>query len=77
MAVQPTDTDLRLSSRRGFLKRAGLGLAALAAMSAAVGRIATDKKSGRELPGSGSIFEPRREDLLRHWQRRLNRFRLR
>ena len=76
MALQPTDTGLRLSSRRGFLKHAGLGLAALAAMSAAVGRIATDKKSGRELPGSGSIFEPRREDLLRHWQRRLNRFRL-
>ena len=77
MAVQPTDTDPRLSTRRGFLKRAGIGLAALAAMSAAVGRIATDRKSGRELPGSGSIFEPRREDLLRHWRRRFNRFRLR
>ena len=76
MAIQPTDTDPRLSSRRGFLKRAGLGLAALAAMSAAVGRIAT-RKSGRELPGSGSLFEPRREDLLRHWRRRFNRFRLR
>ena len=76
MAVQPTDTDLRLSSRRGFLKRAGLGLAALAAMSAAVGRIAT-RKSGRALPGQGSLFEPRREDILRHWRRRFNRFRLR
>ena len=76
MAVQPTDTDPRLSSRRGFLKHAGLGLAALAAMSAAVGRIAT-RKSGRALPGPGSLFEPRREDILRHWRRRFNRFRLR
>ena len=77
MAIQPTDTDLRLSSRRGFLKHAGLGLAALAAMTAAVGRIAPDRKSGRTLPGPGSLFEPRREDLLRHWRRRLSRFRLR
>lgn len=78
MATQPAIIAPMLYSRRTFLKRTGVGVAGLAALAAATTGSLMANRSGREkLPGSGSIFEPRRQDLLRHWKRRLGRFRLR
>ena len=76
MTTQLDSTDLKFSSRRGFLKRAGVGLAALVTMGTIVNKAASDKRLQAGLPGSGSLFEPRKEDLLRHWKTRLSRFRL-
>ena len=78
MAIQPAIITPKLYSRRTFLKRTGVGLAGLAALAAATtGNLMANRSGSQGLPGSGSIFEPRRQDLLRHWRRRLGRFRLR
>ena len=63
-------------SRRTFLTRAALGAAAATAATLAAGRLFALGKNQASLPGQGSIFEPRRKDLLRHWQQKLGRFRL-
>jgi hypothetical protein len=63
-------------SRRTFLTRAALGAAAATAATLAAGRLLVGGKNQASLPGQGSIFEPRRKDLLRHWQQKLNWFRL-
>lgn len=63
-------------SRRTFLTRAALGAAAATAATLAAGRIFALGKNQASLPGQGSIFEPRKNDLLRHWQQKLDRFRL-
>lgn len=63
-------------SRRTFLTRAALGAAAATVATLAAGRIVARGNSKASLPGQGSIFEPRRKDLLRHWQQKLSRFRL-
>ena len=77
MTVQLTEASTGLYSRRGFMKRAGVGIATLAALAATAGRLGGDQRLDQPLSGSGSIFEPRREDLLRYWKKRLGRFRLR
>ena len=64
-------------SRRSFLKRALLGAAAATAASLAAGRLLVKGDRSTELPGAGSIFEPRQEDLRRYWRNRMDRFRLR
>ncbi len=71
-STQPPQT------RREFLKRATLGLAAAATATLAAGKLAAagTNKTG-PVPGSGSIFEPRRQDLLRYWREKLGRLRLR
>ncbi len=63
-------------SRRSFLKRALLGVAAATAVSLAAGRLLVKGDRSAELPGSGSIFEPRQEDLRRYWRNRVDRLRL-
>ncbi len=64
-------------SRRGFLKRALLGAGAAAVASLAAGRLLVKGDRSTELPGAGSIFEPRQADLRRYWRNRMDRFRLR
>ena len=63
-------------SRRSFLKRALLGAAAATAASLAASRLLVKGDRSTELPGAGSIFEPRQSDLRRYWSNRLDRFRL-
>ena len=63
-------------SRRSFLKRALLGAAAATAASLAASRLLVKGDGSKELPGAGSIFEPRQADLKRYWSNRLDRFRL-
>ena len=46
-------------SRRSFLKRALLGAAAATAASLAASRLLVKGDRSKELPGAGSIFEPR------------------
>jgi hypothetical protein len=64
-------------SRRALLKNAFIGAAAITATTVAAGGrlIRGDRKT--ELPGPGSIFEPRHKDLARHWLSKLDRLRLR
>ncbi len=63
-------------SRLTFLTRAALGAAAATVATLATGHLLARGKNQAALPGQGSIFEPRRKDLLRHWQQKLGRFRL-
>ena len=63
-------------SRRSFLKRALLGAAAATAASLAAGRLLAKGDRSTELPGAGSIFEPRKQDLKRYWGNRFDRLRL-
>ena len=63
-------------SRRSFLKRALLGAAAATAASLAAGRLLVKGDRATELPGAGSIFEPRKQDLKRYWGNRFDRLRL-
>ncbi|GEM_PF-4647313 len=67
-------------SRRSFLKRITFGLAGASATAVVVGAttgIASPAQTDTGLPSSGSIFEPRKQDLRNHWYQKLSRFRLR
>ncbi len=77
MAVPHTESNPQPYTRRGFLKRAGLGVVALGGLAAAAGRLMGNQRRDDSLPGPGSIFEPRREDLRRYWKEKLDRWRLR
>ena len=64
MASQASRADVTGSDRRGFLKRVALGLAALGAYAALAkrpfGGVKRDRRSiPADLPGEGSIFQPR------------------
>ena len=63
-------------TRRSFLKRALLGAAAATAASLAASRLLVKGDRSTELPGAGSIFEPRQQDLRRYWSNRVDRLRL-
>ncbi len=76
MPNQPDTLTVNTYSRRTFLTRAALGAAAATAATLAAGRLLVSGNNQTSLPGQGSIFEPRRKDLLRHWQQKLSRFRL-
>ena len=75
--MQPDETIAAGYSRRVFIKRALLSAAALTAATLAVGRLFKGNTGPSQLPGTGSIFEPRPQDLQRHWGQKLSRFRLR
>jgi hypothetical protein len=76
-SAQQIDTvAVNTYSRRTFLTRAAIGAAAAAAATVSAGRLLVGGKTQSPLPGPGSIFEPRRNDLLRHWQQKLSWFRL-
>ena len=77
MSMQPNETTAAGYSRRIFIKRALLGAAAMTAATLAAGRLFMGKTNSSQLPGTGSIFEPRPQDLQRHWGQKLSRFRLR
>ncbi len=64
-------------SRRAFLKRITLGLAGISAVAIVAGQPKPKAAGGNGLPGPGSIFEPRKEDLRSHWTQKPSRFRLR
>lgn len=67
----------RVCSRRTFLKGLLFGAAGAVAVSATPGSpLAAVKNDASPLPGPGSIFAPRRQDLERHWRQKLARFRL-
>ena len=64
MASEPRSADTKGNYRRTFLKRVALGLAAIGAYAALAKRpFGGSKRDGRsmpaDLPGSGSIFQPR------------------
>ena len=73
--IQSPAAAANLYSRRSFLRRAALGAAVATAATLAAGRLLAGG-SKQALPGQGSIFEPRKKDLQRYWQRKLGRFRL-
>ena len=77
MSAQPSEPGPQFYSRRAFLRRSGAGLVTVAALATAASTLVLNRRKGQGLPGAGSIFEPRREDLLRHWKLKLSRFRLR
>ena len=77
MPQQQIAATQKAYSRRDFLKRAVLGAAAATAAALAAGKILSKGSKQTELPGPGSIFEPRRQALASHWRNRLGRFRLR
>lgn len=77
MSMQVNSTTSLGYSRRAFLKRAALGAAAMTAATMAAGRLLLTGSKQSQLPGPGSIFEPRRQDLVRHWRQKMARFRLR
>lgn len=77
MSTQPNPATLEGYSRRAFMKRALLGAAAMTAATLAAGRLLMNKRSSSQLPGAGSIFEPRPQDIQRHWGQKLGRFRIR
>lgn len=64
-------------SRRALLKSAFIGAAAITTTTLAAGGRLIRGNRKTELPGPGSIFEPRRKDLVGHWLGKLNRLRLR
>lgn len=75
MPAQAKTATPQNPSRRAFLKGAVLGAAAAAALAA--GKLLAGGGKRASLPGAGSIFEPRRQDLAHHWHEKLGRFRLR
>ena len=77
MPTQENTTTPQDDSRRTFLKRAALSAAAATAATLASGRLLLMGSKESQLPDQGSIFAPRREDLLRHWRQKMSRFRLR
>ena len=77
MSVQLDETTVVGYSRRVFIKRALLGAAAMTAATLAAGRLFMGNRGPSQLPGTGSIFEPRPQDLQRHWGQKFSRFRLR
>ncbi len=63
-------------SRRGFLKRAFFGMAALTVASMVTNGSSSINGSSGKLGGNSSIFSPRRQDLIRYWRNRLSGLRL-
>lgn len=60
-------------SRRQFLKWAALGLAGAAALSASITSLFSEssrKPVSTDLPGEGSIFQPRQDARLEEWLRK-------
>ena len=76
MPAQPKSAT-KDNSRRDFMKRAMLGVAAATATAMAASKLVGKGSKAGPLPGPGSIFEPRSQDLARHWRDKLGRFRLR
>ena len=72
-----TSKNLTPYSRRAFLKRILIVAAAATATTMAAGKLLRLDTQSSRLPGPGSIFEPRRQDLARHWREKLRHFRLR
>lgn len=66
--------DAASYSRRSFLRTAGLGLVALAFAGAMSRNRGLGKNNGEKFGTGGSLFEPRRQDLVRYWKSRLSRF---
>jgi hypothetical protein len=77
MSLQPNEATAEGYSRRVFIKRALLNATALTAAILAAGRFFKGDTGPSQLPSTGSIFEPRPQDLQRHWGQKLSRFRLR
>ena len=77
MAVQRSASDTLPYSRRSFLKRMSLGVVGIAAIGIGASRTFLRTRNSQSLPGPGSIFEPHRSGLVKRWQQRLERFRLR
>jgi hypothetical protein len=76
MPAQPKSA-IKDNSRRDFMKRVILGVAAATGAALAAGKLVGKGSKSGPLPGPGSIFEPRSQDLTRHWGDKLGRFRLR
>ncbi|MBI4200184.1 MAG: hypothetical protein HY535_06905 [Chloroflexi bacterium] len=75
MPGEPSKAPLPLYSRRTFFRLGTVGLASL--IAGGVARfLAGPQEPASRLPGPGSIFEPRRDDLLRRWRKRLSSLRL-
>ncbi len=71
MFAQPDTNEILAASRRTFLKRAVFGAAAMTSVTLFAGRIFLRKDASGQLPGLGSIFEPRPKDLLRYRRQQL------
>ena len=66
-----------LLSRRDFLTKASLVMAAAATLTVTTRNFSTFRKASGEATSGGSMFTPRPGSRLRYWGSRLSRFRLR
>ena len=73
---ETSPVEATMISRRGFLKRAFFGVAALTVASIVASGSSSIKGSSSKLGDNSSIFSPRRQDLMRHWRNKLSGFRL-
>ncbi len=66
-----------LLSRRDFLTKASLAMAAAATLTVTTRNFSTFRKASGAATSGGSMFTPRPGSRLRYWGSRLSRFRLR
>ena len=66
-----------LLSRRDFLTKASLAMAAAATLTVMTRNFSTFRKASGDATSGGSMFTPRPGSRLRYWGSRLSRFRLR
>ena len=71
MSTQPDTNELLAASRRTFLKRAIFGATAMTAVTLFARRAFLRKDPSIQLPGPGSIFEPRPQDIFRYRRQQL------
>ena len=64
-------------SRRDFLTKASLAMAAAAALTVVTRNLSTFRVGSGDAPSGDSMFTPRPGSRLRYWGSRLSRFRLR
>ncbi len=68
--------EATMISRRVFLKRALVGVAAFTAASVVSNGSPSTKGDLSKIGVNSSIFSPRRQDLIRYWRNKLGRLRL-
>ena len=66
-----------LLSRRDFLTKASVAMAAAATLTVMSRNFSPFRKAQRDASSAGSMFTPRPGSRLRYWGSRLGRFRLR
>ena len=64
-------------SRRDFLTKASVAVAAAAAMAVMTRNLSAFRRGSGDASSAGSMFTPRPGSRLRYWGSRLSRFRLR